>query len=154
MSGDAAAGRVQPDRTFRRPRLRGLRRGGNAKIAGVCSGIAQHYGAEPWVVRCIALTGLIFMTSVAFMGYWILYFLMEEPPSGEAEQPPPGHGGETPALGAGLSPKRSLRAVRAHLAQAELRLRRMEHHVTSGQYELHREFNRIEPSSATRSPAR
>jgi len=149
MSGDAATGRMKPDRTFKRPRLRGLHRGGNAKIAGVCSGIAEHYGAETWVVRCIALTGLIFMTSVVFMGYWILYFLMEDPPSGEAEQPsqpPLGHGGGTPALGAGLSPRRSLRTARAHLAQAELRLRRMEHHVTSGHYELHREFNRIEPN--------
>ena len=144
MSGDAATGRMKPDRTFKRPRLRGLHRGRKAKIAGVCSGIAEYYGAEPWVVRCIALTGLIFMTSVVFMGYWILYFLMEDPPSGEAEQPsqpPIGHSGETPA---GLPPRRSLRAARAHLAQAELRLRRMEHHVTSGQHELHREFNRIE----------
>ncbi|MCY4343547.1 MAG: PspC domain-containing protein [Gammaproteobacteria bacterium] len=135
---------MKPDRTFKRPRLRGLHRGRKAKIAGVCSGIAEYYGAEPWVVRCIALTGLIFMTSVVFMGYWILYFLMEDPPSGEAAEPsePLRHqGGEMPA---GLPPRRSLRTARAHLAQAELRLRRMEHHVTSGQHELHREFNRIE----------
>ena len=148
MSGAPASERLKPDRTFKRPRLRGLHRGENAKIAGVCSGIAEYYGTEAWVVRCIALTGLIFMTSVVFLGYWILYFLMEDAPSDEPHEPsePSGrHIGEAPALGVGWSPKRSLRTARAHLAQAELRLRRMEHHVTSGQYDLHREFNRIDP---------
>lgn len=147
MSGEAAGRPLKPDRTFKRPRLRGLHRGENAKIAGVCSGIAEYYGAEPWIARCIALTGLIFMTSVVFMGYWILYFVMDDPPDEEAEPPPAPddrhHSAEAPELGARLSPRRSLRTARAHLAQAELRLRRMEHHVTSGQYDLHREFNRI-----------
>lgn len=149
MSGQSADGRLKPDRTFKRPRVRGLHRGEDAKIAGVCSGIAEHYGAESWVVRCIAVTGLIFMPSITFIGYWILYFVMDDPSSDEAGEPPETprhrHSAEAPELGTRLSPRRSLRTVRAHLAQAELRLRRMEHHVTSGHYELHREFNRIEP---------
>ena len=147
MSAKSAARRLRPNRTFKRPRVRGLRRGENAKVAGVCSGIAEYYGVEAWVVRCIALTGLIFMTSVVFIGYWILYFVMDDPLSDEAEEPSEParrHSPEAPELGARLSPRRSLRTARAHLAQAELRLRRMEHHVTSGQYELHREFNRME----------
>ena len=146
MSGKAE--RLKPDWTFERPRVRGLHRGEKAKIAGVCCGIAQYYGVEPWVVRCVALTGLIFMPSIVFPGYWILYFVMDDPPSGEAEEPPArrprSHSAEAPELGARLSPRRSLRTARAHLAQAELRLRRMEHHVTSGQYDLHREFNQID----------
>ena len=149
MSGKSASGRLKPDRAFKRPRVRGLHRGEGAKIAGVCSGIAECYGAEPWVVRCIALTGLIFMPSVVFLGYWILYFVMNDPSSDagqEPSEPTRRHSAQAPELGARLSPRRSLRTIRAHLAQAELRLRRMEHHVTSGQYELHREFNRIEPS--------
>ena len=150
MSAKAAGGRLKPDKTFKRPRLRGLHRGENAKIGGVCGGIAAYYGAEPWVVRCIALTGLIFMPSVVFIGYWILYFVMDEPPDEEAEEPAEptrrrSAEWEAPELGARLSPRRSLRTIRAHLAQAELRLRRMEHYVTSGHYELHREFNRMEP---------
>ncbi|MYF48852.1 MAG: PspC domain-containing protein [Gammaproteobacteria bacterium] len=147
MSGKSARGRLRPDRTFKRPRVRGLHLGEDSKIGGVCSGIAEHYGAEPWIVRCIALTGLIFMPSVVFIGYWVLYFVMDDPPDGEAEPAPVPddrhHSAEAPELGARLSPRRSLRTARAHLAQAELRLRRMEHHVTSGQYDLHREFNRI-----------
>ena len=151
MSGKASSGRLKPDWTFERPRVRGLHRGETSKIAGVCSGIAEYYGVEPWVVRCIALTGLIFMPSITFLGYWILYFVMDDPPSEEDEEKSPEpprrrHSAEAPELGTRLSPRRSVRTVRAQLAQAELRLRRMEHHVTSGQYELHREFNRIEPN--------
>ena len=147
MSGKAAGGRLKPDRTFKRPRVRGLHLGEDSKIGGVCSGIAEYYGAEPWIVRCIALTGLIFMPSVVFLGYWVLYFVMDDRPDEKAEPPPAPkdrhHSAQAPELGARLSPRRSLRTARAHLAQAELRLRRMEHHVTSGQYDLHREFNRI-----------
>gem|GEM_PF-532842 len=43
-----------------------------------------------------------------------------------------------------LSPKRHLRYTQADLAQAELRLRRLESFVTSDQYELHREITKIE----------
>jgi hypothetical protein len=40
--------------------------------------------------------------------------------------------------------RRSLRGVQADLDQLELKLRRMESHVTSGQFELHRELKRID----------
>ena len=43
-----------------------------------------------------------------------------------------------------IDPRRSLKYVQADLQEVELRLRRMETHVTSGQYELQRELNRIE----------
>jgi hypothetical protein len=55
-----------------------------------------------------------------------------------------------PELGRVASTRENLRNVEAELNQVELRLRRMESHVTSGQYELQRELNRIdaEPASA------
>jgi len=42
------------------------------------------------------------------------------------------------------SPRYRLRNVKADLNQVELRLRRMESHVTSGHYELQKELNRID----------
>ena len=42
------------------------------------------------------------------------------------------------------SPRQRLRAVDAEFDEVELRLRRMETHITSGRYELHREFGRID----------
>ena len=134
-------------------RTRTLRRArSNAKIAGVCGGIANYLGVEAWVVRCVAATGLIFMTSLALLGYWALYFVMDAPRDGEAE--PEGSAGRddhrspAPELGPEFSPRRSLRNVRADLMQAELRLRRMECHITSGHYELQKELREIDPGAS------
>ena len=134
------------------PRLR--RDSRRRKIAGVCAGIANYYGAQPWVVRCIALTGLIFLPSIVFPAYWILFFVMGRPRHGDVQperpaQPDAGadaHAAAATELGARISPSRSLRNVQADLMQVELRLRRMEFHVTSGQYDLHKEFNELDAS--------
>jgi len=119
------------------------------RIVGVCAGIARYYGVEPWVVRCIAVTGLLFFPTIVFPAYWIAYFVMEKPPKKDAEpqrerQRRYAHSSPTPELGPRWSPRDSLRNVQADLAEAELRLRRMETHVTSGQYELQRELHRID----------
>ena len=126
------------------------------KIGGVCAGIAGYYGAQPWVVRCIALTGLIFLPSLVFPAYWILFFVMSRPKEGGAgrersAEPNAGQGAQAaaaPELGAGISPRRGLRNLQADLMQAELRLRRMEFHVTSGQYDLQKEFNELDERPA------
>ncbi len=121
-------------------------------IGGVCAGIAKYYGAEPWLVRCIALTGLIFLPSLTFVAYWVLFFFVMNPSrdrrrrrKGRSAQPEAGtaHAPEAPELGVGVSPRRSLRNLQADLMQAELRLRRMEAHITSERYELQKEFNKI-----------
>ena len=171
-SGDEGMGPYRPAAAARRMRNRRRARRGSqinqirqryrsrrlyrdpahAKIGGVCAGIANYYGMETWVVRCIAVTGLVFLQSIAFFGYWIAYFVMDNPPKG---QPDAGkvprtqhartdHSSPAPELGMRLSPRRSLRNVQADLSEAELRLRRMESHVTSGQYELQKELNQID----------
>jgi phage shock protein C len=125
------------------------------KLGGVCAGIAAYYGVEPWVVRLIAVTGLLFFPSLVFPAYWIAYFLLDKPPaagalsrsssegSGEHGRRS-NHSSPAPEFGPRLSPRNSLRNLQADLAEVELRLRRMEHHVTSGQYELQRELNKID----------
>lgn len=125
------------------------------KIGGVCAGIAAYYGLETWVVRCVAVTGLIFMPQIVLPGYCIAYFLMDRPPrrpiAGDGGGGSPDHSSPAPEFGTRLSPRRSLRNVQADLAQVELKLRRIETHVTSGQYELQRELARIE-AAQTPSP--
>jgi phage shock protein C len=121
---------------------------GRAKIGGVCAGIAGYYGIETWVVRCAAVTGLIFVPQFVFPAYWVAYFLMGLPPrepasdgNGRARDD---HSSPAPELGSKLSPRRSLRNIQADLTQIELKLRRMETHVVSGQYELQKELNKID----------
>lgn len=135
-----------------------------ARIVGVCAGIARYYSAEPWVVRCVAITGLIFFPTLVFPAYWIAYIIMEKPPTLD-DEPAAGRrrrrrfrrasgnpdaadrwsdASPAPELGPRLSPRKSLRHVKADLTEVELRLRRMETHVTSGRYELQRELSRID----------
>lgn len=140
-----------------------------ARIVGVCAGIARYYSVEPWVVRCIAITGLIFFPTLVFPAYWIAYVVMDKPPNPdedpahrrrrqrrprrraarEREREPDRWSDTSPApeLGPRLSPRNSLRNVKADLTEVELRLRRMETHVTSGRYELQRELSRIDGSA-------
>jgi phage shock protein C len=127
------------------------------KIGGVCAGIARYYGVEPWVVRLIAVTGLLFFPSIVFPAYWIAYFVMSKGPDdnhpGRQRNGRHGrrdHRSPAPELGTRLSPRYSLRNVQADLTEVELRLRRMETHVTSGQYELQRELNKIDGDAAGR----
>jgi phage shock protein C len=121
------------------------------KIAGVCAGIARYFGVEVWVIRGIALTGLILMPSVVVPAYFIAMFVLPKAPDGESpldSQSTPAarddHASPAPELGTRLSPRRSLRNVQAEFDQIELKLRRLESHVTSGQFELQRELKRID----------
>jgi len=158
-----------------------------ARLWGICAGTAPYLGLEIWVVRCIAVTCLVFMPQVIVPAYLIAYFVLEShsaldyqfgpnnPPSTrkgrrlykrrmrrmkaaeraeakaekresskqrrtkkrrDAAAPPPA----PPA-----PPARSvLRNVKGTLNEAELRLRRMEGHVTSGRYELQKELRKID----------
>ncbi len=118
-------------------------------IAGVCAGLARYWGMERWVVRCLAITGVIFMGSIVIPAYLIAMFVIPRMPYGDDPQestspPSTDHRSPAPELGARLSPRTSLSAAQAALDQVELKLRRMESYVTSGQYELQRELKKID----------
>lgn len=128
------------------------------KLLGVCAGIGRYYGVEVWVVRCVAITAVIFLNWLAVAAYLVagLFVLEKEPARSrkavrgkrakrerrrtrdEDEDPV-----ETERRYALPSPRQQLRTVDAEFDEVELRLRRMETHITSGRYELHREFGRI-----------
>ena len=134
------------------------------RIAGVCAGIANYFGVETWVTRCVAVVGLIFMGQVTLPAYLVAWVVMERAPlPGEPSRrrglrmrmPGLGFGGPSADGGAergesaersaaAFSPRGRLRALQADAGELELRLRRMETHVTSGQYELQRELRNIE----------
>jgi phage shock protein C len=135
-------GAPAPTRRLYRDSARGM-------IGGVCAGFAEYFGIEAWVARCIALTGLLFMPTIVFPAYWIAYFVMENKakPRRSGSDPDAArhdHRSPAPEFGARLSPRRSFRNVKADLNEAELRLRRMEGHVTSNRFELQRELHRME----------
>ena len=125
----------------------------NGKLLGVCAGIANYYGLETWVVRLIALTGLVFLTSVTLVGYFVAALLMDPSPlHKKTPRPRPprrrrrerGRRKDDSPEAYSWIPRQRLRDVGAEFDQMELKLRRMETHVTSGHYELHRELAELE----------
>jgi phage shock protein C len=134
--------RVRSSRLYRDPE--------HAKIGGVCAGLANYYGLETWVVRCLAVTGLLFMGQIVFPAYWIAYFVMDTPEKAQRRRRPDNRqrrDRKTGPVRREAPPSQTLRGVELDLNQAELRLRRIESHVTSGHYELQKELNRIDPDS-------
>ena len=164
-----ARARRRSERVMERsPRL--CRDDEHAKIVGVCAGIANYYGVESWVVRCIAVTGLLFFGSIVFPAYWIMYFVMDSPKREKQEKREQrrqrrresrtqsriksvGEALMSDQMEPVVSPRRNLRHVQADLQEVELRLRRMESHVTSGQYELQRELHKIETDDSAAGAA-
>lgn len=49
-----------------------------AKLGGVCAGIARHLGADPLVVRCIALLALWFLPHVTLIAYGIAWMVLKQ----------------------------------------------------------------------------
>lgn len=153
-----------------KPRSRKLyrtpRSGGEGKVCGVCAGIANLYGLEPFVVR-LALVALCLATQgVALVAYVAAAFIMDTEPAAEAAARRAGHEFADNQPHAETKPKRgfasrlqhvaavaadayappappTLPALLARFAELEQRLRRIEHFVTSEHYDLHREFAKI-----------
>jgi len=40
------------------------------KIAGVCAGLAEYFGVETWIVRLLAISGLIFAGFITLPARW------------------------------------------------------------------------------------
>lgn len=69
-------------------------------IGGVCTGIANHYGWDPVVVRLVAVAGLIFGCGSFFIAYLVAWVIMPlEPFYSMPMQPPPAYTPPAPSAG-------------------------------------------------------
>lgn len=147
----------------RRDYARPVRDLDNKRIWGICSGIAPYLGLETWVVRCLAITGFVFMPQVVVPAYIISYFVLDEVGGSgrrrarqtkrarrrtRREAKREARKGTRERAKAPstrpVNPGATLRSVQGVMNEAELRLRRMEGHVTSGRFELQRELRKID----------
>lgn len=139
-------------RSRQRTGRRKLRLGSENKIfLGVCSGIAQYLGIEAWQARLAFLLGLLLIPGVLIVLYFIFWFLLRKEDDFEMEHRPrskkrKGKSSPSTAL-AKRRPRVALRVVQSDFERNELRLRRIEKFVASGQYELFRGFSDIEKES-------
>lgn len=134
----------------------GLHRNPNkGKLAGVCAGIAECYYKETWLIRCVAITGVLFIPSIVIPAYIILAIVLPTKDQAEiesqdwSEQPEMHqfyHETQDEADGDGgiLGTKRRvLREGKRRFDEVELRIRRLESYLTSKRFELDNAFKNL-----------
>ncbi len=113
----------------------------NAKICGVCAGIADYSGIDRTVIRVVAILGLISPASgVVCIAYFLMCWMLDSKPTDlfESEEE------DDFWKGVRTQPKNTIRDVRHKFREIERRLRATEAHVTSREYKLNKEFEDLE----------
>lgn len=133
----------------------------NGKVGGVCAGLAKYFGWEVWVIRIIAVTALILASKVTFVAYVVAWIVLDkEPKRSVAEESELGttlreetrversSDGrtievKTKVWEAGKLPHYALADVEREFAAMEQSVRAMETYVTSSEFRVRHEINRL-----------
>ncbi|MBO2591500.1 envelope stress response membrane protein PspC [Shewanella algae] len=113
------------------------------KIAGVCAGVAEYFNLEPWLVRVVAAS--IFLlggSGIVVIIYLLLWMILDVKPW-TAKDTHKDIGVKKKVWQAGEPAKQVLRDVSNRFQSLEHRLRALEQHVTSEQFELKRQINNL-----------
>nr|WP_199611989.1 envelope stress response membrane protein PspC [Flocculibacter collagenilyticus] len=130
------------------------------KIAGVCAGIAEYFGIEVWLVRIGAVTGLVFSSGFFFVAYIAAWFILDKKPdvmfsSNNTYSKASGYSAtesmeklkpvevKEKVWQSGEPPRRALLDICRQFDGMESRLRTMEKYVTSPEYTVTREINKL-----------
>lgn len=108
----------------------------HAWIGGVCGGIADYLGIRPVIVRALTLVSLFVLGGVTVWGYVILWIILDKQPKRRKQSGQAGPA-EQPDL------QYDLESCAQRLRNSEQRLRNVEAYMTSRQFRLHCEINRI-----------
>jgi len=138
-SNDRGNGRIGslPFDIFNGPLYRSRK---NIWIGGVCSGVANYLGIRPAIVRILTLLSLFILGGVMVWGYVILWIILDKEPKRRRSTRTSGDAmADQPAA----DTRMDIDACAQTLQTAEQRLRDVEAYMTSKQFRLHCEINRI-----------
>jgi len=117
------------------------------KIAGVCAGLAERFDVETWLVR-VAVASAFFLggSGFIFLMYIAAWFMLDKKPPQLANE----LGGldhkiaiKSKVWKPGLPAKDAFRDVKKQFRQIELRLRHVETYVTSAEFNLSQEIDKL-----------
>ena len=121
----------------------------NARIAGVCAGIAHYFGLETWLVRILTVTGFFLLAGpFVFVAYIAGWFILDKKPSektmktGDSIHQDPLEV-KFKVWQKGEPPRRALQDLKERLARVDGRLQEMERYVTSTEFTVSREINKL-----------
>ncbi|MFQ2645818.1 envelope stress response membrane protein PspC [Aeromonas caviae] len=116
------------------------------KIAGVCAGLAEYFGVETWIVRLLAISGLIFAGFITFTAYIAAWFLLDKKPVTLYSQEDVEFAEvrmKARSWQSGVTPHQALARIGQELDALEPRVQRIEKLVTSKEFTLQREFSKL-----------
>ncbi|AWB67101.1 envelope stress response membrane protein PspC [Saccharobesus litoralis] len=118
------------------------------KLGGVCAGIANYWGWELWLVRIIAISGLFLSGSLFFWGYIALWIVLDKQAPAKDWQSqvtaqPVHFEIKSQVWKAGQPPRRAFQDIKATFDNLETRLQKLESYVTSKQFSIAREINKL-----------
>ena len=133
----------------------------NGKVAGVCAGIADYFGWETWLIRIVFLSGLLLGSGFLFVVYIAAWFILDKKQdrlvdkakftqkSGYArtqEQPLDSEESirvKSRIWQAGEPPKQAFHDIHRKFKGLEDKLISIERYVTSAEFTLAREINKL-----------
>jgi phage shock protein C len=128
----------------------------NGKIAGVCAGVAEYFGWELWLVRIITITGFLLSGSFFVVAYIAGWFILDKKPEGSIVSAASNKFKDVKdeileksievkekVWQAGEPPRQALHDILSKFDGVEEKLQKMEKHVTSPQFTVSREINKL-----------
>ncbi len=139
------------------------------KIAGVCAGIADYFGWETWLVRILVVSGVLFGMPFLILGYIAGWFILDKNPKmpgkrakakyDRAEQSEGSHHYDNEYVArektsdhikvkarvwqSGEPPKQAFHDIRRKFGSLERQLQAIEQYVTSSEFTVAREINKL-----------
>lgn len=138
------------------------------KIAGVCAGLADYFGWETWLVRILVVSGVLFGMPFLILGYVAAWFILDKTPKSQQTFTDKRHCGKASRhqshynsadnedqmanesikvkariWQSGEPPKQAFHDIRRKFRALEGKLQAMEHYVTSPEYTVAREINKL-----------
>ncbi len=111
-----------------------------AKVKGVCAGIADYFGISALPIRILAVIGLFMAPAPTLLGFFIAVFLLEDRPEDLYDSPEE----EKFWQHVRTEPSGTAKDLRHKFRDIEGRLRGIEAHVTSSEFELNRQIRDLE----------
>ncbi len=112
----------------------------NGKIMGVCAGIADYFGWNVTFIRVLAIVALCWFSVLTLVIYFALGLLLPVKP----ERLYDWDADEKYWRSVRRSAGETFRDVRQRFRELDAKLGRMEGYVTSGRYDLDRQFRDLE----------
>jgi len=138
------------------------------KIAGVCAGIADYFGWEAWLVRILVVSAVLFGMPFLMFAYLAAWFILDKNPKEQAKYSKYYQGGASKyshgervskhdeyepvhesikvkarVWQSGEPPKQAFHDIRRKYSLLEKQLQAIEQYVTSSEFTVAREINKL-----------